>query len=95
MNAKHRAIRNIIKEMPLLKAREIIKPHLPERQFIAIYYADVCGKNLRFIGDCMPILIEKEYGYTPAESVMYSEQTVKSDRRKGYGKLADIIKAGS
>lgn len=72
MNVRHKVLREMIKNMPVRKAEEMLLPVLPEREFKAIYLADVQQKSLFDVAD--------ELGTT--------DSNVKKIRRSGYAKLA-------
>ena len=74
INIQHKVLREMLKNLPLPAAREILELNLPEREWKAIYYCD-CEQRT---------LIEAGY------ELGCEESQVKKIRRSAYEKLAFV-----
>lgn len=75
MKSEHKIIREMLTKMIKPTARDILSSNLPDREFQAIYYADVEQEDLNYIADVR---------------IKCAETTVKKYRKSGYEKLCKI-----
>lgn len=74
MNNEHRIIREMLRKLPIPASKEILQTNLPDREFQAIYFADVEQWDL----------------FKIAEKLHCSDSNIKKIRQSGYEKLAAI-----
>lgn len=75
MNLQHKIIREMLTRMVKPAANDMLYAYLPNREYAAIYYADVEQEDLNYIADVR---------------LKCSESAVKKYRKGGYEKLAAI-----